>query len=213
MFNKVIVFLFLSFWELNASYAQNDTEHYLFSEFSDAIIVYKTGLKKSIGLNYNTVTEEMVFFENGQYLALDMTETIDTIYINSSTFIPYKNYFLEQHSTDPARIFVRHKHTLLNVGKSTGYGTSQTNAIDNYSSVISSGQIYELNISGDFQLMPENSFFVVIENEIKSVNNIREISKLFSFPKHEIRSYLKSENLDLKNIHDLNKLIVFLKNN
>ena len=43
---------------------------YLFSKFSQGIVVKKDGTKVGASLNYNIVTEEMIFLENERYLAL-----------------------------------------------------------------------------------------------------------------------------------------------
>lgn len=207
---KIILFAFLLCSAVTAV-SQVASEHYLFPQFEDAVVVFKTGLREAIPLNYNTVTEEMVFLKDNQFLALDFTETIDSIYIKEEVFIPHEKYFLLLYARQPEQMFIRHKNRFLSAGKSTGYGTSQTNAIDNYSTIISSGKIYELNITEDFQLIPENSVIIKRGENLYDLDNIGKISRLYSVPGREIRNIIKTENLNPENIEDLKELIIFLK--
>lgn len=191
--------------------AQNAGDHYLYPAFGNAVVVFKNGHKEAINLNYNTVTEEMVFVRNNQYMALDNIETMDTICLNDDVFIPYEGFFLRLFTTDPEHLLIRHRHKLLNTGKSTGYGTSQTHAIDNYSTIIASGKIYELNISGNYELIAENSNYIRTDRGIYMADNVSELSKLYSVPKKRIRNYIKDNNLNPEDVEDFKELIIFLK--
>ena len=74
-------------------YAQQGTSRdipqYLFNKFNDGMVKKKSGEIVVTPLNYNVVTEEMIFFSNDQYLALGALQTIDTVYLNKMVFVPF----------------------------------------------------------------------------------------------------------------------------
>jgi len=198
---------------LNHVYSQKLTDHYLFPEFETAAILYKSGEKRNTELNYNTLTEEMVFIGNNQFYALDMTETIDTVFLGKRCFVPNENYFLEFFSSEPLPFFIRHKNKFLSTGSSTGYGTSQTSAIDNYSHIISTGKVYGLTISGDFELAPEHSWLIKKDNTFYTANNLRQLGDIFDLKRKEIRNIVNSNDIDLNDLDDMIKLLTILNDN
>jgi len=58
--------------------------HYLFPEFTKGVVLMKTGLKNETLLNFNSLTEEMIFENKGVKLALDQLNQVDTVRVNSS---------------------------------------------------------------------------------------------------------------------------------
>ena len=83
-----------------SSYAQNEVQgitHYLFPEFIQGTILMKAGDTRETLLNYNSLTEEMIFETNGRKLAIAPRDIVrmDTIYINNRKFIPMEDYFIE----------------------------------------------------------------------------------------------------------------------
>ncbi|MFN2380374.1 MAG: hypothetical protein ABR519_09245, partial [Bacteroidales bacterium] len=68
---------------------------YLFSEFADGMVVKKNGEKVVTPLNYNVVTEEMIFTRDDKYLALGGVSGIDTVYLNGMVFLPVNGAFYE----------------------------------------------------------------------------------------------------------------------
>ncbi|MGD0343322.1 MAG: hypothetical protein ABSA76_16605 [Bacteroidales bacterium] len=49
---------------------EKEISHYIFPSFTKGKILLKTGLTQEVMLNYNSITEEMVFEANGTRLAL-----------------------------------------------------------------------------------------------------------------------------------------------
>lgn len=58
----------------------NAVNHYVFSKFTEGEVLLKGGSSFRVLLNYNTLTEEMIFERNNQKLAISDNEPIDTIY-------------------------------------------------------------------------------------------------------------------------------------
>ena len=69
--------------------------HYVFPSFMEGTVRQKSGEVNKALLNYNSLTEEMIFDQSGQKLALDRTENDDAVYILSRKFIPVGKSFYE----------------------------------------------------------------------------------------------------------------------
>ncbi len=75
--------------------------HYLFPDFAEGKVKQKSGEINKAQLNYNLLTEEMVFEQSGQQMALDKIENIDTVYILDRKFIPAGQVFYEMATNTP----------------------------------------------------------------------------------------------------------------
>ena len=122
--------------------SQTESTHYLLPDFADGTVDYEKWNKKS-GTSYNMVTEEMVFYQGEQILALaDPTLiNLDTVVIGDRKFILNdKNKFVELIHNNVYKLYVEHNCRVLPPGKPAGYGgTSQTSSVDTYSSIQSGG--------------------------------------------------------------------------
>ncbi len=68
---------------------------YVFNEFSPGTVKVKSGETYNQVLNYNILTNEMIFDNDGKYLAIANPENVDTVYISERKFIPLNNKFYE----------------------------------------------------------------------------------------------------------------------
>ncbi len=55
----------------------------------------KGGKTNTATMNYNTVTEKMVFISNDKYYDLTNPETVDTVILNGCKFVPVGKSFYE----------------------------------------------------------------------------------------------------------------------
>ena len=124
-----------------------ELSHYLFPEFTKGVVLMKTGVKNEALLNYNSLTEEMIFDNKGTKLALGQLEQVDTVYIQGRKFFPLNNKFVELVYQSKYALYAEHKCNVKDPGKPAAYGgTSQTSATSTYSSYFSGGQVYELKL-------------------------------------------------------------------
>jgi len=74
-----------------------ELSHYLFPEFTKGSVMMKDGTETSAMLNYNAVTREMIFQQNGRVLALaDPTLSLtDTVRIEDRKFVLFDDEFVE----------------------------------------------------------------------------------------------------------------------
>ncbi len=73
----------------------NQLPQFLFPVFTKSLVKMKDGRQLTGTLNYNMVDEEMIFNQNGAYMALEKPLEIDTIFLQNRKFIPVENAFYE----------------------------------------------------------------------------------------------------------------------
>ncbi|MEI6048002.1 MAG: hypothetical protein WCS03_03820 [Bacteroidota bacterium] len=210
----LIVFLlftiFLSDSQVNA---QIDTAlfstHYVLPDFVAGSVKMKNGRIEVASMNYNKLTEEMIFDKKGVKMALDSTEAIDTVHIESRIFVPHEKVFYEVLVIGPVSLYMQHKCNLLAAGNPSGYGgTSETGASRNLSSLTNTGRAYKLNLPGDYHVTDASKFWIKSNAIFYKANTGAQIAKAFPEREKEIKEYIKQKKLDLNNTTDLVTLII-----
>ena len=215
---RVSLILALFFLFSVVSNAQENQENkvatrsfYLLPDFKEARILFKTGLEKNAVFNYNVVTEEMVYNNQGEFMALEMPG-IDTIYLAGKKFIPFGKIFYEVVSAPPALLFVRHHSKLINRGKPVGYGGySQTAATTSLTSVTTNGTFYKLEVPAEFDLNDITSILISRGKQFYEINNTRQLLKAYPEKKAVIKDYVKEHKIDYNNPEDVIKFLLVLQ--
>jgi hypothetical protein len=212
-------FLFLSVFSCLFSIGFTQTKvhlisHYLFPEFSKGIVLMKTGVKNEALLNYNSLTEEMIFDDKGKKLALTQLELIDTAYIGGRKFVPLNDKFIELIYHSKYTLYAENRCNLEDPGKPSGYGgTSQTSATASYSTLISQGQAHELILPEGYKTKPFIEYWLKTNGEMKKFANIRQLTKLFDDKEDLCKEYIKKHNVKYEDQKSLVELIRFLEAN
>jgi hypothetical protein len=207
----LIVFIFFIYYAIDIqTQAQKDTARYIFPEFAIGSVKMKNGQTEFALMNYNQLTEEMIFEKDGVKLALDSLETIDTITIESRIFVPYRKIFFELLVNGPVSLFVQHKCNPIAAGNPSGYGeTTETGAAKNVSSLSYPGMpLQKLKLPGDYHITDDSQFWIRRNGTFYKSNTGSQIIKVFPEKAKEIKHFIKENNLNLKNTNDLITLIV-----
>jgi len=209
-----ILLLFFAF--VITANAQNEDEnlmppHYVFSQFTKGVVKLKDGRIETPMLNYNKLTEEVIFINNGQNLSLTRLETIDTVTIQSRKFIPVGKVFYELLLNAPVSLFIQHKSRMQMVGSEVGYGgTSQVSSTTRITSMSSSGLVYNLKLPDECTVNDDSHIWVRKDNQFYPADNERDVKKIFPEKEAVVKLFFKSNKLKLKNIDDSKKLGTFL---
>jgi hypothetical protein len=144
---KIVLVAFLLNSITSGAQAQKNRDgsmpQYLFPDFNQCVISMKNGEKKTLTMNFNTITEKLVFYIDPDYFDLMNSETIDTVYLNSCKFIPVGKSFYEVLISGPIALFIQHKGDLLEKGAPVGYGGTSQLAKSVYVTTYSSdGRLY-----------------------------------------------------------------------
>lgn len=185
--------------------------HYLYPKFETGVVKMKAGPQHNVLLNYNMITEEMVFDNNGQKLALSNVDYVDTIYLNNQKFIPFERVFLECAYQGHITLLIQNKRRLIDPGTPAGYGgTSSTGAASQKSSIVGSGRIYELTIPGDLKITNDNIYWVEENNNMHKFVSEGQFLKIFPSKKDSLKKFIKTQKIDFRQKEDLVKLIQYL---
>lgn len=212
IFSLLILSLFVSV--VNSQEQKVAVTHYIFPEFTKGVILMKAGVKNEASLNYNSLTEEMIFENKGTKLALGQLEQIDTVYILKRKFIPLNGKFLELLLHSSADLFVEHKCKLVDPGTPAGYGgTSQTAATTTYSKLLSGGQAYDLKLPESIETNPSVVYWVKKDGELTRFLSVNQLSKIFKDKSDEFKKYTKEHRVSFNNQQSLIDFVRFLASN
>ena len=175
-----------------------EISHYLFPTCRQGVILLKDGKQYKNMLNYNSLTEEMVFEERGQRLAVadEIVSRIDTVFIDGRKFCRLSNRFLELVYRSTVELYAEHKCWMEFPGKPSGYGgTSQTSSSTSYSSFISDGRVYNLTLPDGYKAKPYTNYWLKRNGELLPFSNLRQLRDLYPDQKDLIKAYLKSHEV------------------
>lgn len=202
---------------LFSSFAQNrgvELSHYIFPEFKNGTVLMKSGQQHQALLNYNTLSEEMIFEDKGRKLAIskEEKEKVDTVFIEGRKFFVLNGRFAELIYRSGYELYAEYRCDVKYPGKPAGYGgTSETSSVSTYSGVYSGGVLYELKLPDDFKIKPYIIYWLKKDGEINKFVNLKQLNKIFSDRKDLIKEYISSNKTDFNDRESLIRLIRYLE--
>jgi hypothetical protein len=190
--------------------------HYVLAEFTGGDILMKNGQQVKAWLNYNSLSEQMIFDENGKKLAIteNQLKLIDTIYLNNRKFCRIDNTFLELLYHSKNNLYAEYKCRLEAPGTTNGYGgNSQTSSNSSFSSIEERGIQYELSLPAGYKAKPYTIYWLKRNGKMSSFKNINQLMKLYSDKKALFKSFKKNHELDYNNQESIIELIKYLEAN
>jgi len=210
---SVLIFSLLSI-VCNSQVKVIELTHYLFPEFTNGVVLMKSGEKNEALLNYNSLTEEMIFDNQGQKLAIGQLELVDTVYIRGRKFFLLDNKFVELVYKSKSELYAEYKCTVKDPGKPAAYGgTSQTSATTTYSSFFAGGQVYELKLPEGYETRPFTYFWLKKDGKVNKFLSVRQLAKLYDEKENLLKTYQKTHEVKYDNRESILELIKFLDTN
>jgi hypothetical protein len=193
---------------------KNEPSAYLFPEFSSGKILLKAGTSSVRMMNYNLLTEEMIFEYQGKYLAVANLESIDTVYIKTRRFISVGKIFYEVPVNLKAPLIIQHACRVIAPGTASGYGgTSEASSTKEIGRLYGAGQSYEMKLPSDYKVIPTQQFFILKEGLPVRISNVKQLIKCFPDKEGEIRKFVKEHKTDFDKQENLVDLVTFCNNN
>ena len=175
---------------------QNTNHHFIFDQFRKATVLYKNQKRTHATLNYNKATEEMIYTsQEGKNMALYPIDQIDTVYFDKRKFVPVDNRFYEVLSRNKYTLYASYRCRMSIQAQNIGYGTSSTTAVDNISSLNTSGEIYQLKLPENYKAEPYVLYYIEVDNQLKKFTKAKELVKLFPDLKKEIALFIKKNRI------------------
>ncbi len=159
-------------------------------------------------MNYNMVSEKMVFEKDGKLMDLMNTELIDTVVMQNSKFIPVGKAFQEVVVSGVVSFFIQHKALLQPKGKPSAYGvTSQTTSTTTYSSVNTGAGYFNFKLPDAYEVKVDPVYWIRKSNVMTSFATKKEFLDIFPDQAVNINQYIKKNRIKMYNRNDLIKLV------
>ncbi len=185
---------------------------YLYEDFKQGQVHFKSGDLISEYFNYNGVTDEMVFQSDGKRLALDDLDKVNQVVVGDHIFVPFEGRFFEKSGSSELGPFIRYKYRLIEPGKPSGYGgESHTTASTSFSSLADSKMLYDLKLPDEYRIVKTHEFYLLVDGVLHKVNNKKQLKKVFPDKSKGILDFIKDENIDFSKIEDMNRLAEFIE--
>lgn len=194
--------------------AQSDTTNFitqfLFPDLHPATVKFKDGSSINARMNYNILSEMMIFEKGNKILDFVNTENVDTIYLPGKKFIPLNKFFIEVVKASAIPLYFQYKGDLIPPGKPSGYGgTSQTSSIESIATLYGGAKSYNLKLPSDYSVTLTVINWIKVNDSMEKFISERQFLKFFKGKEDEIRKFIKTNNTDFKNRNDLVKLLTF----
>jgi hypothetical protein len=216
---KHVLFLLIFNLPLTVSYPQlNSIElsHYIFPEFTPGVVLRNSGTKHNALLNYNSLTEEMIFDDKGKKLAIgkEEQERVDTVYISDRKFFILNSKFVELIDHSEWDLYAEHKCSVKYPGKPAAYGgTSETAAVDSYSSIYSRGIMYELKLPDGYETKPYIIYWLKKNGVLNKFVSIKQLMKFYDDKKVLFKDYINNHDVKYDDPGCIVQLINYLESN
>lgn len=186
---------------------------YYFQNFTTGKVIMKNGQIQTPQMNYNTVTERMVFMRDDKYYDLTNPEMVDTIIIQDIKFVPVGKIFYEVLLSGPSTLFVQQKGSLLPAGQEVGYGGKSQLASAHYISNVelSSGR-YNLPLPSDYLIKISPVYWIHKDGEMFSFINEKQFLNLYPDKADKIKDFIKANRIKIDRNEHLIKLVSFCNN-
>ena len=207
------IFFFIASTKLFAQDTKSNSP-YVFPEFVKATVLQKGGAMLEAQMNYNMVTQEMLFTKDGTNLVLDNYENIDTLYLNSRKFVPARRVFLEKLTNTAIPLYILSKGRAM-LGGSAAIDRPNNTAIGGLVGV--KGQkgdpskitSYDLHLPNGYQFVPENEYWLQKGGSFYPTINLKKFVGLFPGKEEQINAFIKQNNISMAKTDDMIKLIEF----
>lgn len=186
---------------------------FVFPEFSPGVVGMKNGTPIRALLNYNMLSEEMVFFEAGAVKAIlqEQLKDIDTVYIKDRKFFMLQGTFVELLQQNPYGLYVQYNCRVKPPDRATAFGkSSQTSSNITYSPKLPVGAVYNVDLNGA-KILRETSYWSQKGGKLQQAKNLNQLLKWYGEQKHQGKDYAKQHNLDFDNPQQVLQLVEFLE--
>lgn len=187
------------------------SERYLYPEFKKGKVVFNEKTYLGIKLNYHYLNGEIEFLNQTDTMTIVDKKELKSVIIAEDTFFYDGGYILQLKSGHPT-IGLKESIEFKDYIKKDGVGsTSSAGSSKSYSSVTTGGGVHKLTADADLIFRRTKTFYILMPDGDFDLFNKKNICKLFSKNKEEIKSYLKSNNIKFDSQDDVLKLAEYLE--
>ena len=179
-----------------------------FPAFEMSKIKLKDGKVQSLSLNYNTLSEKLVYEKNNKLFDFVNPEIIDTVFFPKNIFVPMGEAFYELLVNKPIALYVQYKSDIVFAGTSGGYGSeSQVAGQTSWANFQTSAGKNNLTIPDDYKLKVSIVYWIRKGDELLSFKTERQFLKIFSENETELKKYIKQNRIQFDNLSNMAMLV------
>jgi hypothetical protein len=217
--NKIWLIFFLGLFS-SLIYGQDETKRdmsqFLFPGFSNSILRMKTGELLGMTLNYNTVSQKMIFEQKGEAYELIVVPTadplhkIDTIIIKGRKFVPYDSIYLEVLYNGVIPLFMQNKTNLQPPIREINYtGKSNVFSSDYLAGAEVSKEYTNFKIPSGYTLKSANMYRIMLSGQMVAFKSEKQFLSIFPGKEPEIKKFIKEKRIRFERAGDIIKLLQF----
>ncbi|MDR0712632.1 MAG: hypothetical protein LBF67_09870 [Prevotellaceae bacterium] len=182
---------------------------YLLPQFTDGIVIFKSGAQASAKLNYNMLLEQMQFIgDDSSIMAIANPDEVQYVSIGKRFFIRYKATFIEILLDGETQLGVSRKLRIIDHRKDGGYGgTTSLMKVESVSGI--DGAPADHLIGAEELIFEENKIYYLIKNFKPKVANKKAFIKAFPACKDEIA---RQKDVDYSKEEQLRALMLLCQN-
>jgi hypothetical protein len=187
------------------------SERYLYPEFKTGKVIFNEKTYLGIKLNYDYLNGEIEFLNNTDTMTIVDKKDLKSVIIAEDTFFYDDGYILQLKTGHPT-VGLKEAFEFKDQIKKDGYGSaSSAGSNRSFSSVTAGGGVHKLTADTDLIFRRTKTFYILMPDGDFDLFNKKNICKLFSKNKDEIKSYLKSNNIKFDSEEDILKLAEYLE--
>jgi len=185
-------------------------EDFLFNHFYTGAVKKKSGPIVQAPLNFNTLTQQVMFLKDSTVMELTPVTDIDTVYMQGRVFVPAKKTFFERVSDGPVALYIEHKGTLGAAATDIGLGAKSHSArVLNLEELYGRWDVYKLELPDYYKVVSHNYFWLNKSGKFISADNLSKVQNAFPAKAAVIKNYVDNNNIRFNNQDDMVRLISF----
>lgn len=191
---------------------------YLYETFTDGKLYYKDGTHSNAKLNFNGMTNEMLFISpKGDTLAFAHPEQASIVVIGTDTFSYFDNTFLKKltHNEGTMNVFQKQELRFMNSETTTPYGSSGISSSTqggSLSNIGGPGRTGSTAFADARVLVFKKSTSLYISDNSGKMFPSKQgtFYKLFPNDKDKLNAFIKEQRINFSDEADVAKLIDFV---
>jgi hypothetical protein len=188
---KKYVYLLAVILMVHTAYAQSAGSRYLFENFEEGKLYYRTGSVAQGRLNVDQIANAIVLAgKDGEILSLTEPQSVDRVVIDNRNFVFRRGLLLELVELGPVSFLVQRRTNEMELRQRPigAYGVAtEAGSIQQYSSINADGgydaatrNIDGVAVATDITLREADKFFVEKDGRIHEIKNMKVLAKVYT---------------------------------
>lgn len=206
-----VLFAYLCFFSFLSMSAQQFSRIFLFDEFAKAQIKFRNRTQAAVSLNYDVANKKMLYTQGDDLMEVANIHTVDTIFVRGHKFIPVANVFYEVVPLKNGIVYIDWLIKDVNIGSKGALGAVTQGSVHNLQMSnlgLNAVEMYtpykqqELGSTDLYQRKSDNTYFIRRKNKFVKLKTLKQLNKAFPESKDKINTFVKENDIDMKETRD-----------